>query len=230
MSTLDANHLELAEELRALRNWNEPPRTLDEFRKWCKHCLEALRKANEIEVRDSSYGPVWKESARLVKAAGHYALGLSDLSSLDEAQEPFRRCVHRETKSPYDAIQRFLECLRWVQSVSLVPRDESAQECRRELREPSKKALKAYQLRVMYPDVNQEQIAEMLQRMGIRAVQGQVSRWVNQVRRWRQATQAFPEVERARLRRAISIDPSDIDMGARKDGHTPRQRCTRSDD
>ena len=87
---------------------------------------------------------------------------------------------------------------------------------------PSDKAIRAYRLSVVKGG-KQGQIATEL-----RTNQGQVSRWIKDVKVWIKAGNVLPDLEV--LKKPQSIDPTVIDMGARSDGRTPRQREKRSDD
>jgi hypothetical protein len=90
------------------------------------------------------------------------------------------------------------------------------------LTEPPADALKAYRAHIA-TQMNQTQLAELLTQKLRRPVsQGQVSRWLTSVREWMEAANVLPPLEE--IKTVSPIDPSVLDMGARQDRHTKRQR------
>jgi hypothetical protein len=57
-----------------------------------------------------------------------------------------------------------------------------------------------------------------------------VSRWLKQVKEWINSGNVLSELPEQSRRQPVAVDPAVIDMGARVDGHTQRQRCRRSED
>jgi len=92
---------------------------------------------------------------------------------------------------------------------------------------PSKKAFQAWFTRDVLGVGTQEEIAEKMTEEGIPATQGQVSKWLREVEEYRKAGGTMPEIEE--LDSLDTIDPAIIDVGARQDGRTRRQRQRRDD-
>lgn len=65
---------------------------------------------------------------------------------------------------------------------------------------------------------------EFTKRTGKQMSQGQVSKALASVERWRAAGNTDPPVESPDPRKAISVDPSVLDRGQRQDNRTPSQR------
>jgi hypothetical protein len=65
--------------------------------------------------------------------------------------------------------------------------------------------------------------------MGTPATQGQVSKWLRQVDEYQSAGGVVPKVEELNTK-PQSVDPAILDMGARQDARTPRQRLRRDPD
>jgi hypothetical protein len=102
------------------------------------------------------------------------------------------------------------------------------EESKPEISRPPDKAFRAWYIRDMLGVSNQTEIAEMMTKLGIMATQGQVSKWLREVEKYRAAGGIIPTVDK--LNKPEAIDPSVIDMGARRDGLTPRQRPRRDSD
>ena len=90
------------------------------------------------------------------------------------------------------------------------------------VKRPSEKAFQAWRLRDL-TGWKQKQIAKKLD-----TNQGQVSKWYKAVKEYLDAANIFPDL--GVTGKPQSIDPTVIDMGARSDGLTPRQRERRTDD
>lgn len=71
---------------------------------------------------------------------------------------------------------------------------------------------------------------EFMRYTGQTLSQGRISRILSKVRRWRDAGNVLPDPVDTRTPTARSMDPADIDMGARQDRHANRQRAPRSDE
>lgn len=95
-------------------------------------------------------------------------------------------------------------------------------------REPSKKALQAWSVRVLLGITDQTEIAEEMTRRGTVATQGQVSKWLGQVERYLAAGGMLPDYGNGK--KPESIDPAILEIGARQDHLTPRQRQRRDPD
>jgi hypothetical protein len=94
---------------------------------------------------------------------------------------------------------------------------------------PPEKAFQAWQIRELVGISKQGDIAEMMTTRGVSATQGQVSKWLAAVEEWRRAGGLMPEVGDLDSE-PQSVDPDILDMGARRDGRTPRQRDRRDSD
>ncbi len=94
---------------------------------------------------------------------------------------------------------------------------------------PPDKAFQAWQLRELVGISKQGEIADIMTKQGIPATQGQVSKWLKAVDEWRAAGGVMPEVGTLDGQ-PQSVDPDILDMGARQDGLTPRQRPRRDSD
>ena len=110
-----------------------------------------------------------------------------------------------------------------------VPSAETEQDTKRTLTEPSREAFAAYQLYKIV-GMNQVPIAEQLTKEFRRQIsQGQVSRWVTEVGAFLEAGGVMPPMAIA-INGIASVDPKILDMGARQDGQTPRQRFKSTSD
>jgi len=83
-------------------------------------------------------------------------------------------------------------------------------------------------LAITQGEPKQEQIAETMRTQGLRAQQGQVSKWLKAVKKYLAAGGILPAVDE--LDSIDTVDPDVIDMGPRQDGRTPRQRLRRDPD
>jgi len=95
--------------------------------------------------------------------------------------------------------------------------------------EPPKRAIQAWRIRKLLGIENQAEIAAKMCKMGAHATQGQVSRWLQQAETFLAAGGVFPELKPSAKKLDI-VDPNVLDMGARQDGRTPRQRERRDSD
>ena len=101
---------------------------------------------------------------------------------------------------------------------------------------PSKKAWQAWFIHTRLGETNQTEIAEIMIQNGTPATQGQVSKWLKEVREYIAAGGKEPDPEKldempeSDARTILSVDPALLDMGARQDGRTPRQRLPRDPD
>ena len=106
--------------------------------------------------------------------------------------------------------------------------DETARQSDTKLKHPPDKAFRACFVRDILGESNQTRIAEIMTSEGIPANQSQVSRWLKAVDEYRAAGGIVPTPDE--LNRPQAIDPDIIEMGARLDGLTPRQRPRRDSD
>ncbi len=97
------------------------------------------------------------------------------------------------------------------------------------IKPPSKKALQAWRLKTMLGLETQQAIADEMTRQGTRATQGDVSRWLKEVEACQAAGYILPDPPHLDSK-PEPIDPDVIEMGARQDGRTPRQRHRRDPD
>ncbi len=95
-------------------------------------------------------------------------------------------------------------------------------------KEPPNAAWQAYYVRETLRITNQTEIAEKMTKQGTPATQGQVSRWLKAVDAWLEAGGIKPTLEELH-EQPKGIDPAKLDMGARQDGRTPRQRDKMTD-
>jgi hypothetical protein len=94
---------------------------------------------------------------------------------------------------------------------------------------PSEDAVKCYRLHFA-TEYTQIKTAELLTQELHRDIsQGQVSRWIAQVKSWIAAGNVLPPMPQP-IRKVQSIDPDAIDMGSHMIGRSPNQRERRSDD
>jgi hypothetical protein len=111
----------------------------------------------------------------------------------------------------------------------VAPVNETARRAQRKMRRPSELAIAAYRL-WFATQRPQEEIAKVLSREhGATIRQNQVSRMLKQVEKYVRAGNVLPDLPKP-ARRAVAIDPAKLDMGAREDQLTQRQRTRRSDD
>lgn len=93
---------------------------------------------------------------------------------------------------------------------------------------PLNKAFQAWSIRAILGITNQKEIAEEMTRRGVPATQGQVSKWLGQVEKYLAAGGILPDYGSGG--KPESVDPAVLEMGARQDGLTPRQRQRRDPD
>ena len=93
---------------------------------------------------------------------------------------------------------------------------------------PSKKAFQAWSVRALLGITDQTEIAEEMTRRETKATQGQVSKWLRAVEKYQAAGGILPDV--TTIGKPQSVDPDVLDMGARQDHRTPRQRERRDPD
>jgi hypothetical protein len=97
------------------------------------------------------------------------------------------------------------------------------------IKEPQKIAIAAYRAQFINGKKQQE-IAEMLENEFKKPVsQGQVSRWISEVKKYIEAGNVLPDFPKP-TDKPVSIDPDVIDMGERQDRLAKRQRPRKSDD
>jgi hypothetical protein len=94
---------------------------------------------------------------------------------------------------------------------------------------PPGKAFQAWQIREGLSISNQAEIARIMVKQGVKASQGQVSKWLAAVESWRTAGGVMPKVGTFGGE-PQSVDPAILDMGGRQDGLTKRQRPRRDPD
>jgi len=100
----------------------------------------------------------------------------------------------------------------------------------RSLVEPCPDAFTCYRVSIA-SGMKQVELAELLTKELKRKVShGQVSRWNKRVKEWVEAGNVLPPLPQASRGTATAIDPQTLDLGARRDGHTPRQRAKQSVD
>lgn len=97
------------------------------------------------------------------------------------------------------------------------------------IKSPCENALIAWRLKTILGLKTQTEISETMKKSGIRATQGQVSKWLREVDACQAAGYIPPDPPHLD-RKPEPIDPGVIDMGAREDGRTPRQRHRRDPD
>jgi hypothetical protein len=95
---------------------------------------------------------------------------------------------------------------------------------------PSEEGVAAWYLKTLGRVPTQKEIAEALTRIFRRPIgQGQVSRWLKQVKAFLGGGSVFPEATNRRALEVTFMDPQLLDRGQRQDGRTKRQRGRRDD-
>jgi hypothetical protein len=94
---------------------------------------------------------------------------------------------------------------------------------------PSDKAFQAWQIRELLNISDQTEIANKMVINGVKATQGQVSKWLKAVDGWRKGGGEIPQVGTLGDK-PQSVAPDVLEMGARQDGRTARQRGRRDPD
>ena len=107
--------------------------------------------------------------------------------------------------------------------------DESGSPKSAKIKLPSEKAMKAWRLRALQGINDQTELAIAMTKEGVPATQGQVSKWLKEAEEYLEAGGVFPKLESLN-QKPDTVDPKVIDMGARQDGLTPRQRQRRRPD
>jgi hypothetical protein len=97
-------------------------------------------------------------------------------------------------------------------------------------RRPPSIAFKAMYVRDVLGVATQQQIADEMTRQGSPATQGQVSKWLAAVEEYLKAGGIAPTLDELNKPDIDTVDPNVLDMGARLDGRTLRQRPRRDDD
>ena len=97
------------------------------------------------------------------------------------------------------------------------------------IKRPPEKAMMAWRLRDLQGINNQTELAKKLTEMGYPATQGQVSRWLEEVKRYLAEGGVLPRIEPLKSKPS-SMDPALLNLGSRRDGRTQRQRSRRADD
>lgn len=95
------------------------------------------------------------------------------------------------------------------------------------VKQPTEKALQAWRLQTLLGINDQTELAQKLTQNGVSATQGQVSRWLKQVKDYLEAGNVLPGLPT--MSKTQTVDPSVIDMGERKDRRTPRPSDLRDD-
>jgi len=98
------------------------------------------------------------------------------------------------------------------------------------LQVPDDKMFAAYRLKVVVGVKTQKEIAEMLSKEYRKKIhQGTVSVWLDRAEKWITAGNVMPNLP-GLAGEPQSVDPKIINMGARLDGHVPRQRVKRKEE
>ncbi len=121
---------------------------------------------------------------------------------------------------------RMLECVQQDQDRMGLPTATSANDIKQaekpKIKLPSENAMKAWRLHDLLGISNQTELAKKMTQNGVPTNQGQVSKWLKQVKDYMEAGGVLPELPM--MDKPTAIDPSKIDMGKRQDGRTPHQR------
>lgn len=114
--------------------------------------------------------------------------------------------------------------------VEVPPTDANKEAKQRARTEPSKDAFACYRMSIAL-GWTQTNIAETITKeLGRYIHQGQVSRWIKQVKEWIEDGNILPDMPKPAPITQHTMDPADIDMGARRDHLTYRQRHQKADD
>ena len=106
------------------------------------------------------------------------------------------------------------------------PASEDAETPSRKM--PSKEAVAAYRLSFLKGQKQENIAAELTKQFSRPVSQGQVSRWIKQVRAFLKAGNVLPDLE-GLTRKPDAVDPGAINMGRRQDRRTKRQRLRRDE-
>ena len=176
---------------------------------------------------------------RRVNRQGHGYMDQCQIESPHKSRKIWpvdrRQCEH------YAAICRILSGLMPPSPVTTVPSsagDAAAGNSQNlspplsKAKDPPKGAFTAYRLGTILGKKQAEIAALLSKEMGRTnnpINQGQVSRWIKQVREWSEAGNILPDLPIPKLG-ALPVSPDVIEMGKRPDGLTKRQRPRKSDD
>lgn len=109
--------------------------------------------------------------------------------------------------------------------------DKKSSETGAKLKRPSDNALKCFRTSLVVEWDTQNDLAKIMTKKLYKTVdQGQVSRWLSQVNAWIEAGNVLPNLPSTKPSRSVAMDPGKLELGARRDGLTPRQRAQRSED
>ena len=101
---------------------------------------------------------------------------------------------------------------------------------RKTLKQPSNDAFTAYRAGLA-TGKNQTELAQLLTNEWRRTVyQGNVSRWLDQVKSWLEAGNVLPDLSPPAYKKPLAMDPDRIDLGERQDHRSERQRERRNSD
>jgi len=93
-----------------------------------------------------------------------------------------------------------------------------------QLKQPSDDAFKAYRVWTI-TGKSQIELARLLESEFKRNVsQGQVSRWLRDVKKWIEAGKVLPDIHGTHSNKPMPMDPAKIDLGPNREGRTKRQR------
>src|SRR5262249_825089 len=90
-------------------------------------------------------------------------------------------------------------------------------------KEPSPDAIAPYRPWLVTGEKQEELAARMTNGLKHPISQGQVSRWLKQVRDWLKAGNVLPDLPNALDKKPMPMDPERIDLGERQDGLAKRQ-------
>jgi len=125
----------------------------------------------------------------------------------------------RETVTVSDSLDRIQQ---------LRPPDEQPKPVAN-MRPPSDDAIACYRAH-FFTELNQTQLAEIMTAELKRPIsQGQVSKWLKEVKTWIAAGNVLPDLPEMMRRKPAAFDPQTLELGPRQDHHTLRQREKRSE-
>jgi len=164
---------------------------------------------------------IWDEVADKAQKVDSHLDRLRNLSYWNE--QNYRNALTefgnhiRELFDKLDHIGRLLESRLKGKKRTGQADSGKAGETKKLIQEPSKEANQAYQL-CYATGKSQQEVAEIMSKALRRKVnQGQVSRWITQVKKWRGAN-GLPVDEPGKKLPAVTIDPDALDLGKRTDG------------
>jgi hypothetical protein len=149
--------------------------------------------------------------------------------TLDEAANVLEAAAVKRETPPTDATPE--QASEAGEQATPLPKSEPAESIgRAQRKQPSEDAFKAYRLSIA-TGKNQTELAEILATELKRPIsQGQVSKWLTQVKAWLEAGNVLPDLLKPLNEQPKGIDPEVLDMGKRQDGRAERQRSKRIDD